>query len=44
MPGAKLAIPERWELLRERRYGATEVAYFQKRRAENSQADASDPE
>lgn len=31
MPGAKLDIPERWELLRERRYGATEVAYFQKR-------------
>lgn len=33
LPGLRVPFPEaRWELLRERRYGATEVAYFAKRR------------
>lgn len=28
LPGARLPFPAGWELVRERRYGATEVAYF----------------
>jgi 16S rRNA (guanine966-N2)-methyltransferase len=40
LPGAKLPLGELWSCVRQRRYGATEVAYLHKRNSEEHSADA----